>query len=103
MIMHPKKRVEIFIEAPLVGQVMDRLNAADVSGYSVMPIVAGRGLEGAWAAEGQISSASQMMMVICVTDAAKLEELVDSIYALLQRQIGFLLVSDVNVIRPGRF
>jgi PII-like signaling protein len=103
MIMHAKKRIEIFVEAPLVEQVTERLTEAEVSGYSVVPIASGRGLDGIWAAEGQISTATQMMMVICITDPAKLERAVDSVYALLTRQIGFITVSDVQVIRADRF
>ncbi|RED37444.1 hypothetical protein BJ123_10718 [Rhodopseudomonas thermotolerans] len=44
---HLKKRVEIFIEAPLLRRVVARFDSLRVSGYSVLPVLAGNGHEGA--------------------------------------------------------
>ena len=55
MQMHPKKRLEIFIEAPLLGRIVDRLERAGATGYSVLPVIAGAGRDGAWSTDGQVS------------------------------------------------
>jgi nitrogen regulatory protein PII len=45
---HPKKRVEIMIEAPALTRVTDALDHAQATGYTVMPALAGRGNGGGW-------------------------------------------------------
>jgi nitrogen regulatory protein PII len=103
MQMHAKKRIEIIIEQPLVKRVLARLDAADVTGYSVVPIVAGRGHDGPWTAQGQVGEAGQMMAIICIADAAKLDAVFDNVFAVVTRQIGLVTVSDVAVVRGERF
>ena len=100
---HPKKRIDVIVEAPLMRRIIDRLDQANVSGYSVMPIMAGRGHDGSWTADGQISNATQMVAIMCITDASKVDHLLDSVFGVISHQIGFVTISDVSVVRPGRF
>ena len=100
---HPKKRVEIIIEALLVKRILERLDQTDISGYSVMPVIAGRGREGSWSSDGQVSDAGQMMAIICIADEAKLEQVLDKIFSVVTRQIGLVTVTDVEVMRSDRF
>ncbi|MBX9775335.1 MAG: DUF190 domain-containing protein [Xanthobacteraceae bacterium] len=100
---HPKKRIDVIVEAPLMRRIIDRLDQADVSGYSVMPIVAGRGHDGLWTADGQISNATQMVAVVCITDASRVDDILNSIFGVISNQIGFVTISDVAVVRPERF
>ena len=98
-----KKRIEIVVEAPLLSKVIARLDGANVSGYSVMPVTAGRGFDGVWSAEGQIGSASQMTYIVCIVDVARLDAVLSEVFAVIARQIGFIATSDVEVIRADRF
>ncbi len=100
---HPKKRVDVIVEAPLMRRIIDRLDQANVSGYSVMPIMAGRGHDSSWTADGQISNATQMLAIVCVTDVSKVDELLGSIFGVISHQIGFVTISDVSVVRTERF
>jgi len=100
---HPKKRIDVIVEAPLMRRIIDRLDQANVSGYSVMPIMAGRGHDSSWTADGQISNATQMLAIVCVTDASKVDGLLESIFGVISHQIGFVTISDVSVVRPKRF
>jgi PII-like signaling protein len=100
---HPKKRVDVIVEVPLMRRIIDRLDQANVSGYSVMPIIAGRGHASSWTADGQISNATQMLAIVCITDASKIDHLLESIFAVISHQIGFVTISDVSVVRPERF
>ena len=98
-----KKRIEIIIEAPLIRRITDHLDRLSVPGYSVVPILAGRGHDGAWSAEGQIGNAAQMVGLVCVIDASKVDAVVEAIFGLISHQIGMITISDVSVVRPERF
>ena len=100
---HPKKRIDVIVEAPLMRRIIDRLDQANVSGYSVMPLMAGRGHDGSWTADGQISNVTQMVAIVCITDTSKVDDLVDSVFGVISHQIGFVMISDVSVVRPERF
>jgi hypothetical protein len=100
---HPKKRIEDIIEAPLMRRVMRCLDHGEVSGYSVMSITAGRGRGGSWSADDQVGEAGQMVALVCITDASKVDEILDLIFAVVSHQIGLITVSDVAVVRPERF
>ncbi len=43
MEMHDAKRVEIMIEAPLERRLTDALHAAEVTGFTVLPVLGGSG------------------------------------------------------------
>lgn len=101
---HPKKRIEIVVEAPALARLLDRLDAAAVTGYTVVPALAGRGIGGgAWRGEGLAGDAGRMVLVICITDASKVDAVLETIHAIVTRQIGIVSVSDVQVIRADHF
>ena len=98
---HAKKRIEIIVEAPVLHRLTDRLDRADVTGYTVIPALAGRGMGGgAWSREGLAGEAGRMVMVICITDETRVDAVLETVYAIVSRQIGIVSVSDVQVIRP---
>jgi hypothetical protein len=49
----------------IISRQLDNLN---VSGYSVMPIVEGRGMSNEWTSEGQVSNATNMVLLLCIVD-----------------------------------
>jgi nitrogen regulatory protein PII len=98
-----KKRIEVFIEAPLLRRVTELLDQAQISGYTVMPLLGGRGHDGAWSAEGQIGSAAQMVGLICIVDEGRADALLETLFAVISHQIGMVTISDVAVIRRERF
>ena len=100
---HPKKRIEIVIETPLVDRVTDCLTRMPVSGYSVVALNAGRGQSGTWSADGQIGTALQMTQIICVLDGELAEKVIRSLFEIVKPQAGFIAISDVSVLRPKRF
>ena len=100
---YPKKRIDIIVEAPLVRAFTSILDQARVPGYSVMPIVEGRGMLNAWSSAGQISDAANMMAVLCIVDTAHADEVLDAVFAAIQDRIGFVTMCDVLVLRPERF
>ena len=102
MQMHPAKRVEIVIEKPLEGRLTDALTDAGVTGYTVLPVRGGSGRSGAWTREGQIGRAG-MVMVVCLIKPERLDALLDAVFAVVQRHIGVVSVSDTLVLRAERF
>ena len=100
---HPKKRIDVVVEALLIPRLSAELDRVKVSGYSIMPIIAGRGHEGPWTVDGQPGTANQMAALVCIVDASRADQVLASIFALISRQMGFVTVADVFVVRPERF
>lgn len=102
MQMHPAKRVEIVIEKPLEGRLTDALTDAGVTGYTVLPVRGGSGRSGPWTREGQVGRAG-MVLVICLIKPERLDALLDAAFAVVERHIGVVSVSDTLVLRAERF
>lgn len=100
---HAKKRIEIIMEAPAIHRLTDRLNEAGVTGYTIVPALAGRGRQGGWSGDGLAGDAGRLVMVISVVDAGRVDAVLERLHALLARQIGIVTVSDVQVLRPDHF
>ena len=98
-----KKRIDLIIEMPLLRRVTERFDQAGVTGYSVIPVIAGRGQSGAWSAGGQVSEVGQMAAIMCIVDGGRVDTVLDAVFTVVQHQIGLVTVSDVEVIRPERF
>lgn len=102
MQMHPAKRVEIVIEKPLEGRLTNALIDAGVTGYSVVPVRGGSGRSGPWTREGQIGR-SGMVLIVCLISPDRLDALLEATFALVERHIGVVSVSDTLIIRAERF
>jgi nitrogen regulatory protein PII len=100
---HKAKRVVITIEAIMQKRLTDALESAGVTGYSILPVLGGSGRSGAWSREGQISRASGMVQVICIIRAERLDGLLDSAFEVVDKHIGVVTISDVEVVRAERF
>jgi nitrogen regulatory protein PII len=96
------KRVEIVIEKPLEGRLTDALTKANVTGYTVVPVRGGSGRSGPWTREGQVGRAG-MVMVVCLIKPERLDALLEAAFAVVERHIGVISVSDTLVLRAERF
>lgn len=103
MQMHEAKRVEIIIEAMMEGRLTEALSAAGVTGYTVLPVSGGSGRSGEWSREGQVGRAGGMVAVVCIVRPERLEALIEAAFAVVERHIGVVSVSDAHVIRAERF
>ncbi|MEX0971599.1 MAG: transcriptional regulator [Paracoccaceae bacterium] len=99
---HNAKRVEIVIEKPLEGRLLDALINAGVKGYTVLPVLGGAGRSGSWSREGQVGRAG-MVAVVCLIKPERLDSLLDAAFAVVQRHIGVVSVTDAIVLRAERF
>jgi len=100
---HLKKRIDIILEAPMMRAVIDKLDRARVPGYSVLPIIEGRGMDNSWNSQGQISDTTNMIAIFCVVDQGQVDDVVDVVLSIIRDRIGFVTISDVHVVRPERF
>jgi hypothetical protein len=98
-----KKRIEIVIETPLIDRVTDCLDRMEVTGYSALALIAGRGEGGSWSADGQVGTALQMTLIVCIVDPILAEQVIRQMFEIVKLQAGLIAVSDVHVLRPGRF
>ena len=100
---HQAKRVEIIIETPMQRRLEAALTAAGVSGYSILPVLGGNGRSGAWSRDGEVSRAGGLVAVICIVRPERKDALLDAAFAVLDRHIGVVSVTDCEVLRAERF
>lgn len=93
-----RKKLEIIVEAPLLNHILDVFDRAAVTGYTVVPTLAGCGRRGPWR-EGQLSNVGRMIMVICITDESRMQQVLEPVHKVLGRQIGIMTVTDVAVVQ----
>lgn len=100
---YKKLRVEFVIEAPIVKRLTDSLDKAGVTGYTVMPALSGKGVDGSWSREGQIIDAGRMLVVLCIVDPSMKDTVLELTTPILKRQIGIVCLSEVEVLRNDHF
>jgi nitrogen regulatory protein PII len=99
---HQAKRVEIVIEAPLENRLVDALVEAGVTGFSILPVLGGVGRSGQWSREGQVGRAG-MVMFVCIIKPERLDALLESSFAVVEKHIGIVTITDAEVLRAERF
>lgn len=100
---HQAKRVAIIIEAVMERRLTETMKDAGVTGWTVLPVLGGSGRSGEWSREGQVSRAGGMVQVLCVIKPERLDPLLEAVFKVVDRHIGVVTVSDVEVLRAERF
>ncbi|KIC49897.1 nitrogen regulatory protein P-II [Tateyamaria sp. ANG-S1] len=100
---HKAKRVAIIIEQVMQSRLTDAMEKAGVTGWTVLPVLGGSGDSGTWSREGQVSRGTGMVQVLCVIKPERLDGLLDAAFAVVERHIGIVTVSDCEVLRAERF
>ncbi|MEM9740113.1 MAG: DUF190 domain-containing protein [Pseudomonadota bacterium] len=98
-----KRRIELIIERMAYKRACRVLEQAGMTGYTVLPAMAGFGGGNRWSRDTDISSASDMVVIISIGDAEKVDMALDQIANILGLHIGVVSVSAVEVLRPERF
>jgi hypothetical protein len=97
-----RKKLEIIIEAPLLGRVEALLGASGARGWSVFASLAGHSSHGDWRSDG-LSDAQDKRLVIAVVSEAAAQAALDALAAFFQDYPGVVYVSDVTVLRGEKF
>ena len=100
--MHPRKRIDIFVEMAVLPRVEEALKASRVTGYTVIPCVKGVGWNGEWHSD-EIADAERMVMLSTITRAETLDGIVASLRPVMQRWRIVVSVADVQVLRSEKF
>jgi PII-like signaling protein len=103
MDVHAKRRIELIIERMAYKRACRVLEQAGMTGYTVLPSMAGFGGGNRWSRDADISAASDMVVIISIGDVERVDEALEQIANILGAHIGVVSVSDVNVLRPDRF
>ncbi len=99
---HAATRIEVIIESPAARAVTRLLDSLGVKGYTVVPVLGGRGESGDWTRDGEIGLAGGMVMVVVVVGSSRKDEIVEPLFSLLKRQMGLMTLSDCEVVRPEK-
>ena len=100
---HKAKRVEIIIEAVMEERLTAALRKAEVTGYTVLPVLGGSGRSGEWTREGEIGRARGMVSVTCIVRPERVDPLLEAAFAVVDRHIGVVSVTDCEILRAERF
>jgi PII-like signaling protein len=101
--LHEKLRLELIIESPALRRAEDILQAASVTGWTVIPAKSGFNGRHRWSRGTDISAATDMVVLICVGDADIIPPILPQLYTLLKRHIGVLNIMKVQVLRNTEF
>jgi len=100
---HKAKRVEITIEKIMLSRLTRAMEGAGVTGYSVLPVFGGSGRSGAWTREGSVSRGEGMVQVNCIIKESGMDALLDAAFAVVEKHIGVVCITDCEVLRAERF
>lgn len=101
--MQKMKRLEVIIERMAQSRVCNVLEQSGLTGYTVISALAGFGRSKSWRRDTDLSTARDMVVVISIGDAPKVQAALENLHRLLDDHIGVLNVGDVEVLRPERF
>ena len=84
-------------------RLIEAIEQAGITGYTLLPVLGGSGRSGRWSREGQVSRAGGMVQMVCIVREERLDPLLEAAFAVLERHIGVVCVTDCDVLRAERF
>jgi hypothetical protein len=97
-----RRRIEVLVDAPLARRIIAAAQLVGIAGYTLLPTLEGQGAGGHWS-DDQISGAQSKRLFLSVTSQAKAAAFVEAVAPLLDSHGLLLLLSDVDVVRGGKF
>ncbi|NQY97796.1 MAG: DUF190 domain-containing protein [Henriciella sp.] len=96
-------QIELIIERMAHKRACRVLESAGMTGYTVFPAMAGYGGSKRWSRDTDISASADMVSIVSIGDEDKVRNTMDEIASLLGAHIGIVTLTEVEVMRPGRF
>ncbi|MGQ7829126.1 P-II family nitrogen regulator [Altererythrobacter sp. Z27] len=96
-----RKRIEILTDTALVKRVTDAIDRAEITGWTVTPVLSGKGREGRWREERVMGTDKVLVLTIAAEDKAM--RLAEEIAPILTSHGLLFSMWDVQVIRGERF
>ncbi|MBI1338886.1 transcriptional regulator [bacterium] len=101
--MHQKRRLELIIERMALERAGRILEAAGLTGYTVISAMSGYGGGVRWSRGSDISATQDMVVVISIGSTERVDAALTQLHDLLDDHIGVLNVATVDVMRPELF
>ena len=101
--MHTRHRIELIIERMAYKRACRILEASGMTGYTVLPAMAGFGNGNRWQRDTDISASRDMVVIVSIGDEERVRACMAEIARLLGAHIGVVTVTEVEVLRPERF
>lgn len=96
-----RKRIEILADRALRRVVTDAIDAAGITGWTVLPVSEGRGREGRWREERV--TGTDKVVILTIASQAKAMALAEAVTPILSSHRLLLTMWDIEVIRGERF
>ena len=100
---HPRKKIEILVDAPLLSRIQQLAKDAEVSGYTLQRTIGGEGGQGRWRAEEVTGGAGSKLVFATIVDDETADRFLTDLEPLLSEYGLLVTVSPVEVIRGERF
>ena len=97
-----RTRIEVVVEAAFRGEVCAVLEAEGASGWTVVRGAQGFGAHGV-REEAGLSGVFENVIVLTVVGAERAERILARLEGVLADAHAVVLVSEVEVLRPGKF
>lgn len=98
----PKKKVEIVVEAARARAIIEMIERAGATGYTVVPQVSGKGARGI-RDDAHLSDVFRNVLIIVVASEEVAVRIVEASQPILEHYAGIVMVSDVGVVRNEHF
>ncbi|WP_137127780.1 P-II family nitrogen regulator [Roseomonas sp. HF4] len=100
--MHGRKRIEIVVEAVRAEAVTDLLDRLGATGWTVLPVLAGRGHQGIRRA-GDPGGVDDNVLILCIASEEVAARVLAAQRDLLGARPAIVTLSDCTVLRADHF
>jgi nitrogen regulatory protein PII len=101
--LHPMKEIRIIVQGEHRAFVTEVLDKTQVTGYTIIGNVAGKGHHGFHEAHFMFNEMESLVMIMSVVAPEKVEPILAGLRPLFERYSGVMFVSDVAVSRREYF
>lgn len=100
--MHTRKRIEIVVEAVRADAVTELLDRLGATGWTVLPVLAGRGRQGIRRA-GDPGGVDDNVLILCIASEEVAGRVIAARQDLLGARPAIVTLSDCAVLRGDHF
>ena len=97
------RKVEIIVRGQYQKEVEALLDRVQVSGYTIIPNISGKGHHGLHEGHLMFNDMHSMVMIITVLPKEKVDTVLAGVVPLFEQHSGVVFVSDVTVVRRDYF
>ena len=99
---HARRRIEIVVEAVRAEEVTDLLDRLGATGWTMLPVLAGRGRQGVRRG-GDLSGVLDNVVIICICGEKVAERVMEAQEELLGARPAIVNITDCGVLRAEHF